>query len=84
MGRLLVITAALAVSMLTATTGESRAAVFGGKADISSPLRSGNRAGCRWVQVPARSSRLCDAKGQSCRTQTVPAQRVWACGQVRD
>ena len=59
-------------------------AAGGGNPTIQSPLRSGAKPGCRWVQAPARTSRICDSKTGACRTQTVPAQRIWACGQVRD
>ena len=51
---------------------------------INSPLRAGAKPGCRWVEVPAKTTRVCNATTKVCRTQTVPAQRIWACGTVRD
>jgi hypothetical protein len=53
------------------------------RSGISSPLRAGAKPGCRWIQGEAKSIRICDAK-KVCRLQTVPAQRIWACGTVRD
>ena len=50
--------------------------------EIASPLRAGTKPGCRWVEAPAKEVKVCDAK-KVCRTQTVPAQRIWACGTVR-
>ncbi len=75
--------AAVAFAVITGllTVGEGRAASV--KAGISSPLRAGQQPGCRWVQGAAKTIRVCDAN-KVCRTQTVPAQRIWACGTVRD
>lgn len=53
------------------------------KAGLNSPLRAGQQPGCRWVQGAAKTIRVCDSHGV-CRTRTVPAQRIWACGTVRD
>ena len=49
---------------------------------IASPLRAGTNPGCRWVEAPAKDVKVCDAK-KVCRTQIIPAQRIWACGTVR-
>jgi hypothetical protein len=74
-------------AILTATAfglaGVSAAAAANVRSGISSPLRAGQRPGCRWVQGPAKTLRICDSGGK-CRTQTVPPQRIWACGTVRD
>ena len=51
---------------------------------INSPLRVGAKPGCRWVEAPAKTTRVCNTTTRVCRTQTVPAQRIWACGTVRD
>jgi hypothetical protein len=51
---------------------------------INSPLRVGTKPGCRWVEAPAKTTRVCNPTTKVCRTQTVPPQRIWACGTVRD
>lgn len=70
----------LALVLLAAGTAESAAQV---RAGIQSPLRAGTNPGCRWVQGAAKTIKVCDAL-KRCREQTVPAQRIWACGTVRD
>ncbi len=70
----------LAALACLATTGASLAANV--RAGFHSPLRAGARPGCRWVQVDAQTTRVCDTRGQ-CRSQTSPGQRIWACGTVR-
>lgn len=70
----------LAVLACLATTTASLAGNV--RAGFQSPLRAGARPGCRWVQVSAQQTRICDSRGQ-CRTQTTPSQRIWACGTVR-
>lgn len=56
---------------------------LGSNPTMGSPLRSGAKAGCRWVEAPATTTRVCNAVTKVCRVQAVPAQRVWACGTVR-
>jgi hypothetical protein len=77
--RAAVIAAAVIAGLLA--VGEARATNV--KAGIASPLRAGQQPGCRWVLGAAKTIRVCDAN-KVCRTQTVPAQRIWACGTVRD
>lgn len=70
----------LALVLFGIGTIESSAQVRSG---LQSPLRSGTTPGCRWVQGAAKTIKVCDAL-KRCRLQTVPAQRIWACGTVRD
>lgn len=73
---------AAAMLVVLASAGESGA--VDPRAGFQSPLRAGAKPGCRWVQVPAKTSRICNATTGQCRVQTVPSQRLWACGTVRD
>lgn len=76
------ITAAFGVALL-AMIGAAPAAAQVQRPDISSPMRTGDKPGCRWVEVAPKTGRVCDSRTKVCRTQTTPAQRIWACGTVR-
>lgn len=76
------VTVGAALSVTPATIAP--AAAQAGKADISSPLRAGARPGCRWLLAPEKTTKVCNPTTKVCRVQTVPAQRIWACGTVRD
>jgi len=54
------------------------------RSEIHSPLRAGAKPGCRWVLGEPKTTRICDSRTGACRLQTTPAQRIWACGKVRD
>ena len=75
--------AVLAASLLVCLAATGDASAQNTRAGLNSPLRAGAQPGCRWVQGAAKTIRICDAK-KVCRIQTVPAQRIWACGTVRD
>ena len=74
--------AAIALAALLGIAGGSARADTV-RSGISSPLRAGSQPGCRWVLGAAKTIRVCDAK-KVCQIRTVPAQRIWACGTVRD
>ncbi|MDK9695660.1 MAG: hypothetical protein OEL76_04655 [Siculibacillus sp.] len=71
-----------AVAVLAVAVGLGEAAA-NPRAGLTSPLRVGSQPGCRWVQGQPRTIKVCDTK-KVCRMQTIPAQRIWACGTVRD
>lgn len=75
---------AVGAALLLASAAFEPASAQLGKAGISSPLRAGARPGCRWVQAPEKTMKVCNPTTKVCRVQTVPAQRIWACGTVRD
>ena len=75
--------AAVAAATVLALVVGAAAAEANPRAGLSSPLRVGSQPGCRWVQTEPRTIRVCDA-AKVCRTRTLPAQRIWACGTVRD
>lgn len=70
--------------VLTPVDTATAAANDSPRAGLSSPLRAGARPGCRWVAGAAKATRVCNTQTGVCRTVEVPAQRIWACGTVRD